>query len=60
MFVVPWWLRGKESVCSAGDAGDMDSVPGSGKIPCKRNGQPISGFLPGESHGQRSLADYSP
>ena len=30
------------------------------KIPCKRKWQPTSVFLPGESHGQRSLAGYSP
>ena len=31
-----------------------------GKIPWKRAWQPISVALPGESHGQRSLASYSP
>ena len=30
------------------------------KIPWRRAGQPIPVFLPGESHGQRSLAGYSP
>ena len=31
------------------------------KIPCRRRAwQTTSVFLPGESHGQRSLADYSP
>ena len=24
---LPWWLRGKESTCDAGDAGDVDSIP---------------------------------
>ena len=28
---LPWWLRGKESTCDAGDAGDVDSIPGSGR-----------------------------
>ena len=28
-------------------------------IPWKRAWQPTPGFLPGESHGQRSLAGYS-
>ena len=32
----------------------------SGKIPWRRAWQPTSVFLPEESHGQRSLADYSP
>ena len=30
------------------------------KIPWKRKWQPIPVFLPGESHGQRSLVSYSP
>ena len=34
--------------------------PWVGKIPRRRKWQPTSGFLPGESHGQRSLAGYSP
>jgi len=31
-----------------------------GKILWRRAWQPTSAFLPGESHGQRSLAGYSP
>ena len=31
-----------------------------GKIPPRREWQPTPVFLPGESHGQRSLAGYSP
>ena len=34
--------------------------PWIGKVPWRREGQPTSGFLPGESHGQRSLVSYSP
>ena len=30
------------------------------KIPCRRAWQPTPRFLPGESHGQRSLAGYRP
>ena len=48
---------GKESTCSVGDLG---SIPGSGKIPWRRARQPTPVFLPGESHGQRSLKGYSP
>ena len=33
---------------------------GVGKIPCGMKWQPAPIFLPGESHGQRSLAGYSP
>ena len=31
-----------------------------GEISWRRKWQPTPGFLPGEAHGQRSLADYSP
>ena len=31
-----------------------------GKIPWRRTWQPTPGFLPGKSHGQRSLVGYSP
>ena len=31
-----------------------------GKIPWRRKGRPTPGFLPGKSHGQRSLVGYSP
>ena len=34
--------------------------PGVQKIMWSRRWQPTSGFLPGKSHGQRSLAGYSP
>ena len=33
---------------------------GQGKSPGGGNCNPLSVFLPGESHGQRSLAGYSP
>ena len=42
---------GKESICNAGDSG---SVPGLGTS----SGEEI--FLPGKSHGQRSLVGYNP
>ena len=34
--------------------------PYVGKIPWRRDWLPTAGFLPGEFHGQRSLAGYSP
>jgi len=34
--------------------------PRVGKIPWRREWQHTPVFLPGESHGQRSLAGYSP
>ena len=45
-----------ESACSAGD---LDSILGSGRSPGEGNGLPTPVFLPGKSHGQRSLAGYS-
>ena len=42
------------------NAGDMDSVPALGRSPDERNDNPLPVFLPGESHGQRSLTGYSP
>ena len=41
------------------NVGDVGSVPLSGKIPWRRKGQPTPVFLPGEFHGQRSLAGCS-
>ena len=29
-------------------------------FPCRRKWQPTPGFLPGKSHGQKSLVGYSP
>ena len=57
---LPWWLSGKESACSAGDTGDKGSVPGLGIFPWRRAWQHTPAFLSGESHGERSLAGYSP
>ena len=41
------------------NAGDVGSLPGSGESPQRRKWQPTPVFLPGESHGQRSLLDYT-
>ena len=56
----PGSASGKESAANAGDAGDMDSTPGSGRFPWRRAWQPPPVFLPGESQGQKSLAGFSP
>ena len=48
----PCSLVGKQSACNAGD---QDSIPGSGRSPGE--GNPLQ-YLPGESHRQ-SLAGYS-
>ena len=49
----------KESASNAGDPGDMGSVPGWGRSPWRREWLPTPVFLPGKSHGQRSLAGYT-
>ena len=41
-------------------AGNAGSIPRVGKIPWKRKWQHTPVFLPGKSHGHRSLAGYSP
>ena len=51
---------GSEVKASACTAGDLGSIPGVGNIPWRRQWQPTPVFLPGESHGQRSLVGYSP
>ena len=53
----PGGSNDKMSVCNAGDLG---SIPGSGRSPGGGNGQPTPVLLPGKSHGQGSLVGYSP
>ena len=48
-----------QMVDSACNVGDLGSVPGW-EDPWKREWLSISVFLPGESHGQRSLVGCSP
>ena len=43
----------KASASNAGDPGLID--PWVGKIPWRRKRQPTAVFLPGDSHGQKSL-----
>ena len=40
--------------------GDLCSIPGSGRSPGEGNGKPTPVFLPGKSHGWRSLVGYGP
>ena len=51
---------GSDGKVSAYNAGDPGSIPGSGRSLGERNGLPTLVFLPGEFHGQGSLAGYSP
>ena len=46
----------KNMPTNAGDTIDVGSNPGSGRSPGE--GDPV--FLPGKSHGHRSLTGYSP
>ena len=50
----------KNLPANAGDTRDKGLIPGSGKIPWRRNWEPTPAFLPGESQGQRSLAGVQP
>ena len=51
---------GKESACQSRRHKRYKFDPWVRKISWRRKWQPISVFLPGESHGQRSLVGYSP
>ena len=42
------------------NAGDVGLISGLGRSPGEGNGNPLQySFLPGKSHGQRSLVGYS-
>ena len=56
-FGLPWWLSGKEYACQCRRHGFN---PWVGKILWRKEWQPNPVFLPGKSHGQRSLVGYSP
>ena len=53
-------VSGKEPACQCKRCKGHDLNPQVGKIPWRRAWQPTPIFLPGESHGQRSLVGYSP
>ena len=53
--VSPGGTSGKEPTANAGDIRDL-----SREDPLEEAWQPIPVFLPGKSHGQKSLAGYSP
>ena len=50
-----WWLS--SSICSAGD---VDSIPLSGRSPGEGSGNQLQYFCLENPQGQRSLAGYSP
>ena len=55
----PRGAGGKEPACQCRKQKRQGFDPWVGKNPWRRARQPTPVFLPGESHGQRSLADYS-
>ena len=57
----PHGSAGEESACNAGDTEDAGLIPGLGRSSGGGNGNPLLWyFLPGEFHGQKSLAGYCP
>ena len=56
----PGCVIGKEPPCHCRWDKRHGFDPWVGKIPWRRAWQPTPVFLPGESHGERSLAGYSP
>ena len=58
MIGLPGGSDGKESACLLYGRPRFNAWVG--KIPWRREWQPTPVFLPGEFHGQRSLAGYSP
>ena len=58
IFEVSYWLSGKESAYNAG--GDSGLIFGSRRSPGEGHGDPLQCSCLEKSHGQRSLAGYSP
>ena len=56
----PSGARGKELACQWRRSRRPRFDPWIGRIPWSREWQPTPIFLPGKSHGQRSLGGYSP
>ena len=50
----------KNPPANAGDRRDVGSIPGSGKAPGRRHGNPLQCSCLENTHGQRSLVGYSP
>ena len=56
----PGSASGKDPACQCRGHKRWGFDPWLGKIPWRRSWQPTPIFLPGESHGQRSLVGYHP
>ena len=59
-FGLPRWHGGKELICQYRRHKRPRFSTWVREIPWRREWQPPAVFLPGESHGQRSLVGYSP
>ena len=59
LYSVQGFPGGSDGQASAYNAGDLDLIPWSGRT-SRRKWQPAPVLLPGKSHGQRSMAGYSP
>ena len=57
---LPRWLSGKEPVCQCRRHKRLRFDPWVRKLPWRRAWQPTPVFLPGKSHGWKSLVGYSP
>ena len=57
---LPRWCYWQRTHCQCRKCKRRGFDPWIGKIPWRRTWQPTPLFLPGESHGQTSLAGYSP
>ena len=60
MWIVPGGTSGKEPACQCRKHKSYRFDPWVRKMPWRRAWEPTPVFLPGESHGQKSLAGYSP
>ena len=59
-FTFPLNPGGSDGKASACNAGDLGSIPGSGRSSGEGDGLPTAVLLPEKFHGQRSLVGYSP
>ena len=56
---LPWWLSSKEYTCQCKRHERCGFDSWVKKNPSRREWQPTPGFLPGESHAERSLVSYT-
>ena len=57
---VPSWHSGTDSISNAENSRDPGLIPEFRRSLEEGNGNPLPVYLPGESHGQRSLVGYGP